>query len=162
MAIEWITHARKFIGVDENQDAALIKSWVRAMGPSWFLKTFHSAKVPWCGVFVAWCLRCANVGTLPSLYMRASEWKSWGQPLEHPIEGCIAVYERQDGGHVAFVVGKTEDGSVVCLGGNQSNKVKLAVFAKERSVQYRWPSDKPLGAGLPTLIVAGGPSTNEA
>jgi uncharacterized protein (TIGR02594 family) len=162
MSISWVEFAKRHIGVDENKDAALIKSWIKEMGPDWFYKTFEAPKVAWCGVFVAWCLRSSNVEALPSLYMRASDWISWGQPLERPVEGCVAIYERTGGGHVGIVVGQTTDGSVVCIGGNQSNKVCLASFDKNRAVQYRWPGNGALEAELPVVALNASHSTNEA
>ena len=162
MSVAWVEEAKRHLNTREIQDAAKIKGWVSALGPSWFADTFNAPTTPWCGVFVAWCLRQARIGQLPLNYMRASEWSRWGQAIHEPVEGAIAIYEREGGGHVAFVAGREPDGSVVCIGGNQSNMVCLAKFQQSRPVQYRWPLGQPMIGILPHIHVGGMHSTNEA
>ena len=45
---------------------------------------------------------------------------------------------RNGGGHVTFVVGKTKDGKLVCLGGNQNNMVNYAVYSASVFDEFRW------------------------
>jgi hypothetical protein len=36
-----------------------------------------------------------------------------------------------------------EKGRIVCLGGNQSDRVSLASYPKSRLLGFRWPADAP-------------------
>lgn len=119
-----------------------------------------------CGVYVAHCFKVAGV-KIPKHWMRAKDWSNdWGTRLDKPIPGSVVVFERQGGGHVGFVIGKTTNNGLVVLGGNQSNMVNIAKFATNRVVGYYWPYDYALPNRLfltmPTLSVSGGLSVNEA
>jgi hypothetical protein len=46
-------------------------------------------------------------------------------------------------GHVAFF-DREEGGRLVCLGGNQSDRVCFAPYAKSRLLEFRWPSAEKL------------------
>lgn len=43
------------------------------------------------------------------------------------------------GGHVGFVVGKTGSGSIVLLGGNQGDQVKLSAYKQAVIIAYFIP-----------------------
>ena len=100
-----------------------------------------------CGVFTAHCLTHAK-RSVPKYWMRAKDYLNWGSKLDRPAYGCIAVTGRKDGGHVFFVVGKTRDGRIVGLGGNQSNAVNLRTFPANTILGYRWP---PHENGVPSM-----------
>lgn len=100
-----------------------------------------------CGVFTAHCLSHAG-RPIPKYWMRAKDYLNWGSKLTRPAYGCIAVTGRQGGGHVFFVVGKTRDGRIVGLGGNQSNAVNLRAFPASSILGYRWPPHKN---GVPSI-----------
>lgn len=117
-----------------------------------------------CGVFVAHCFRISGM-QLPKYWMRAKDWgNGWGTRLDKPVPGCVVVFERQGGGHVGFVLGRTNLNELVVIGGNQSNSVNIAKFNQDRVFGYYWPRDfsQPLDTILPVLTVVGGLSTNEA
>ncbi|HEY2899719.1 MAG TPA: TIGR02594 family protein, partial [Polyangia bacterium] len=106
-------------------------------------------ETPWCGCFVNWCLRRANMRTGGAL---AKGWMTYGDelPLDQPKVGAVTVIYHQPskstqnmtatGYHVAFYVGGPAD-SPVLLGGNQSDCVCRKQFpAPKFTVQsYRWP-----------------------
>jgi uncharacterized protein (TIGR02594 family) len=95
--------------------------------------------VPWCGAFVAWCLRQAGVLTRGSA--RAADWLAWGETLAEPRIGCVVVLAPQApgaSGHVGFLA-DIEDGHVIVLGGNQSDAVTLASFPRSQVRGWRWP-----------------------
>jgi hypothetical protein len=50
------------------------------------------------------------------------------------------TFTREGGGHVGFIVGTDARGNLMVLGGNQSNAVSIAPFAKSRATGYYWPS----------------------
>ena len=100
-----------------------------------------------CGTFVAHCLHAAD-RSIPKHWYRAKDYLNYGTFLKKPAYGCIAVKSRVGGGHVFFVIGELEDGSLVGLGGNQNNKVSIARFSRDSIVGYVWPS---WGNGVPSF-----------
>ncbi len=94
-------------------------------------------KTHWCAAFVNWCFRKASCKTPNSA--RALSWRRWGAPLNEPIFGCLAVFRREKGGHVGFVVG-IEKRHLVILGGNQSDSICIRRYPKRRLVSLRWPT----------------------
>jgi uncharacterized protein (TIGR02594 family) len=82
----------------------------------------------WCGSFIAWVMQ-QNGFNPPKDSFRAKEWLNFGQRLTKPAYGAIGVKTRAGGGHVAFIVGQSEDGShYYMLGGNQGNSVKVSKY----------------------------------
>ena len=95
-------------------------------------------EVAWCASFVSWVFVMAKLKSKKSA--RAKDWLEWGKPLDKPHYGCVVVFTRDGGGHVAFFVKEDEKGTYV-LGGNQSNKVCYEYYPSNRVLGYRWPSD---------------------
>ncbi len=123
---------------------------------------------PWCSAFVNWCLGQAGIEGTDSGWARS--WAEWGEPVDPPPLGAIAVWARGRTssdepvvtGHVSFLV---EDlgHSLVVLGGNQSDCVCLKTYPKRgyltdtvdsgtpvrelyELLGYRWPipaADRP-------------------
>jgi hypothetical protein len=81
---------------------------------------------PWCAAFVNWCLNEVGQGRIwpackPELpahvrYGYYPDAWSEGEDYRKPFVGAIAVMNY---GHVGFVVGETDKGRLVLLGGNQ-------------------------------------------
>jgi uncharacterized protein (TIGR02594 family) len=92
---------------------------------------------PWCSAFVNWCVE--KSGFAGSNSARARSWLSWGKSVSRPRRGCIVVFSRQGGGHVGFFVGQNGVDYLV-LGGNQSDEVRIAGYAKARLLGFRVPS----------------------
>lgn len=99
--------------------------------------------VPWCAAFVGAML--ARAGATPSGSLAARSYLNWGVKLDAPRRGCIAVLKRGTGwqGHVTFF-DREENGRLVCLGGNQSDKVCFAVYRKSLLLGLRWPAGSDL------------------
>lgn len=159
--IVWMLIAREYLGVAEipgQKTSGVIAGWLRQLKAWW-----SDDETPWCGTFVAYCISESGF-SVPKYWMRALEWKDWGRPLLVPRLGAVVVFKRDGGGHVGFVAGKTADGHLMVLGGNQANKVSIAPFDPERVVAFRWPNEVPLiGSGEMPLLAANGAqlSTNE-
>ena len=106
----------------------------------------------WSDAFCGACLERAGLRATRSLMARS--YLKWGEALAEPRVGAIAVFSRGSNpaeGHVGFWLGETED-SVVLLGGNQSNAVSVARYAKARLLGLRWPvSAKSAESAPPTL-----------
>jgi len=97
-------------------------------------------EISWCSSFVNWCMEQAGIkGTGLA---NARSWLKWGCPLEIPVEGCIVILKRgaPPSGHVCFFL-REDDTSIACLGGNQSDQVKVSVFKKADVLGYRWPNE---------------------
>lgn len=156
----WLRAARRYIGVREIPGKAhspVIQRWLRELKAWW-----DDDETPWCGVFVAYCLREVGMPT-PQHWYRARAYLEYGNNLIVPFLGSIAVFERTGGGHVGFVVGRDERRRLMVLGGNQSNAVTIAAFDPSRLLGYRWPHGAPFGTSfLPPYNGRQPASTNEA
>jgi uncharacterized protein (TIGR02594 family) len=85
------------------------------------------ANTPWCGVFVAYCLRHCGLDAVAQLVTvpdaaAAGWWLGWGVKVDTPpyTAGDVIVIKGQDGkaSHVGFYVGDNGD-DLKILGGNQ-------------------------------------------
>ena len=136
--LAWIVEATKHIGLKEipgPKHNQTILQWVKNLG-GWFTDD----ETPWCGTFIAQCLKEAGRG-VPKHWYRALAYESYGTELLKPAYGCIGVMSRTGGGHVTFIVGETKDSKyLVGLGGNQSNAVNLMKFDKSRFTAFVWPT----------------------
>lgn len=133
----WIAEARKWIGLQEipgKASAPVISRWLRELGAWW-----SDDATPWCGTFAAHCMRSAG-SEPPRAFYRAKAWLDWGIEIERPLLGCVAVFDRQGGGHVGFVVGRYPPLGLSILGGNQGDQVSVAVFSRA-PIGYRWPRE---------------------
>lgn len=97
-------------------------------------------ETPWCSAFVSYCLERA--GARSTRDARARSYEDYGTSLVAPIRGCIVVLERGAVGsgkrHVTFLDRADGDG-IICLGGNQKDKVCKARYPAARVITYRWP-----------------------
>jgi uncharacterized protein (TIGR02594 family) len=157
----WLEIARRYVGVTETpgkETTPIIRRWLIELGAWW-----SEDSVPWCGVALAAWMREANI-PIPKHYYRARAWLDWGTDLQRPVLGCVVVFSRGAGGHVGLVVGRTEKGQLLVLGGNQSDRVCVARFATDRVLGYRWPllDTVSLPDALPILSGSIPISTNEA
>ena len=110
--------------------------------------------VAWCAAFAGAMLKRADVAGTGSLLARS--YLGWGEPVETPKLGAIAVLERgadPGAGHVGFVVGASGK-RIFLLGGNQGDAVSVAVFDAARVIGYRWPSGELVTAQLSEGVFA--------
>jgi uncharacterized protein (TIGR02594 family) len=91
----------------------------------------------WCSGFVNWCVEKAGFAGSNSAWARS--WLNWGRSVSRPRRGCIAVFSRGTGGHVAFYV-DSEGSEYRVLGGNQSDGVCIAGYPKGRLLGFRVPA----------------------
>jgi uncharacterized protein (TIGR02594 family) len=101
---------------------------------------------PWCGSFVHFChwilgYRCPNNPA------GARQWLHAGKPIDidDVQRGDVVIFWRDSiagwKGHVGFFHG-WKDGEIILLGGNQSDKVSLAVMPKNRVLGCRRPEQE--------------------
>lgn len=159
----WLVEARRHLGLREipgkGHNKQILKWWSAIRAP------FTDDETPWCAGFVGGCFEA--VGMKSSRSAAARSYMKWGSKLDGPALGCVVVFwrGRPDGwsGHVAFVVGETKSGHLMCLGGNQSNAVTVAPFDKQRVLGYRWPLGPTVPSfNLPVLRSDGVLSDDEA
>lgn len=156
----WMKTARESVGLKEvagPKHNTKIQSWLAKLGAWW-----KDDETPWCGTFVAHCLR-ENGLPVPQHWYRALAWKDYGSNLRptHVCEGAILVFAREGGGHVGFYAGEDKFYFHV-LGGNQSNAVNIMKIAKARCVAIRWPAGVPVTGGRIYLDRKAPVSENEA
>lgn len=92
-------------------------------------------EVPWCAAFECWCLEKAGIKSPRSA--AAADFRNWGEKLDEPRPGCIAVLNH----HVTFYIKDNGDGWFTGLGGNQGNRVKESNYLLDDVVSYRWPKE---------------------
>lgn len=156
----WVEEARLHIGMREvpgAPTAPTIARWLQGLNAWW-----TDDETPWCGTFVAHCMRANGIAP-PKAWYRAKAWADWGEPVA-PCRGAVVVFERQGGGHVGLLVGKSIEGRIMVLGGNQGNAVNVMPFDLARVIAYRWPVEAMNVARTPPPVMyASGPvSANEA
>lgn len=130
--LDWIRYAKSHLGMHEIKHNFILKDWLADLGVSWL-----GNNPAWCGIYCAKVLKESDI-KYPKNFYRALDWKNGGVKLSKPAYGCIAIKTRKGGGHVCFVVGKLADGRLVCLGGNQSDKVCYAVYRTADFEEFRW------------------------
>lgn len=154
----WLDVARAHIGTREipgKDTAPAIAGWLTSLKAWW-----RDDETPWCGVFVAFCLKAAGQ-PIPEAWYRARSYLEWGSPLVQPCDGAIVVYERKGGGHVGFVVGVDEHARIMTLGGNQGDSVNIVPFDRSRVAGYRWPTNEyPYGYGGKLTVMASAQSSS--
>ena len=100
----------------------------------------YDDKASWCSSFVNWCLaQNGIVGTNSAL---ARSWLDWGDEIDRPTPGCIAVLSRDNPGswkgHVGFYL-RHDARYVYLLGGNQLEEVREHFYPVGSVLGYRWP-----------------------
>lgn len=159
----WLQVAKNYIGVEEVQgyrhNPIILGWWQRCGLP------FKDDETPWCAGFIGGCLE--ESGIRSSRSGLALSYSQFGINLSGPAVGCIATMKRSGGGHVIFIVGRTKNGKLLGLGGNQGNAVNIKEFDPKRIIAYTWPAGvpRPINVGmtkLPVLKSNGQISINEA
>ncbi len=142
---KWLTIARRHLGEREIAGAKsnpVIAGFYRAVNGANLRD-----EVPWCAAFVGACLGKAGLPDTDSFMARS--YLRYGNKLNKPQVGCIVVVWRgkktASTGHVAFFL-REVGGKIEVLGGNQSDSVSIARYAKSRLLGYRWPSDEAVPA----------------
>ena len=137
-AAPWLTVARSEMGVrtfplgQSNPRITAYHAGTNIQG--------YDDKASWCSSFVNWALAHSGIkGTGSAL---ARSWLDWGEPLDAPLPGCIAVLWRDEPsgwkGHVGFWL--REDATHVhLLGGNQLDEVREHTYPRLCVLGYRWP-----------------------
>jgi uncharacterized protein (TIGR02594 family) len=163
----WLNKAISYVGLKEFPGAAdnpIILNWARGTGGD-TTKNYTHDSIPWCMLFAVAVIRESGLKYIDSLW--ALDILNWGVKLSGPVPGAVAAMKRNGGGHVTIVVGRDQNGNLMCVGGNQSDAVNIKPFDPERIVGYRWPSEVKLPTipdfnDLPVIESDGKVSENES
>ena len=155
--ISWILKAAGEIGVKEekNKCCKRISEYADSIPNAWARNYMKEGNRAWCACFAYWCISDIG-GSKPSkgneIKAKAYEtcWEASGM-----LFGALAVTSNKGNNHVTFVVGVSSDQKeIYCLGGNQSDQVKISRYNTSTVTAYRFP----ISAGyqqLPPIIVKG-------
>jgi uncharacterized protein (TIGR02594 family) len=136
-----MTIARSYLGTKEikgSADNPKIMEMYRTVGHDWV----EHDEVAWCAAFVGHCLEKAGFASTRKLNARS--YLTWGEKvagLEQAREGDVVIFTRGASvaqGHVAFFL-KAVGSQIEVLGGNQSDGVTIARYAKSRLLGIRRP-----------------------
>lgn len=157
--LPWIAEGKRVFGLHETNNNKQLREWLVSDR-----KTLGDPKaLPWCGDYVETAIKKSLpkepfAGDLGQNPYWARNWAQFGVATK-PVYGAVAVFERDGGGHVGFLVGEDEDEYYV-LGGNQSNAVNVSRLDKKRCIATRWPSSvKNPNLTLPRLSANNIPKT---
>lgn len=147
--LSWVDEAWKHLGIKERKGKddhhPEILKMLEELNLPW-----SEDETAWCGTFVSACLKRAKRAYPTKAPAWAKAHRNNGARLLKPAYGSVAVKERKGGGgHVFFVVGKTKEGKIVGLGGNQSDSVNLTLFNHEE-LTYNWPATRDGRKLIPT------------
>lgn len=135
----WLRLARAELGVKEGAGTAnnpvVLKYYADAGHPE-----INADSVAWCAAFAGAMLERA--GFPSSKQLNARSYLTWGEPVEKPYPGCIAVFSRGDPrsweGHVGFYLGE-DPTRIQIIAGNQGDAVSIGNEPKSRLLGYREP-----------------------
>lgn len=137
-ALPWMIPAIAARGLTEIPGARSnpkILQWARILD---LQSTYTTDSIPWCGLFVAYCIAYAG-SDISESPLWALSWAKWGVAVT-PSYGAILSFRRDGGGHVCFYLSEDDDYYHV-LGGNQSDSVNITKIAKSRLAGSRWPTE---------------------
>lgn len=156
-ALPWVSEGRRFLGLHEVRDARKLDNALR----------LDASEIAWCGAFVGMVIATALPSeAMPANPLGSRNWLKFGQSIEAPQIGAVAVFWRGSKvgwqGHVGIVVGHDKT-HLHILGGNQSNSVNISRVAKDRLLGFRWPRTYALPTGTLALsTISASVTTNEA
>ncbi len=97
----------------------------------------------WCSSFVNWCLGQTDYKGIKSPASQSVLWQEGKlfKRIEEPEYGCIVLFTnfvKSDGhqsakGHITFLYGKDSNGDLICLGGNQGQRIKFSRYFEDKN-----------------------------
>lgn len=149
----WLRTAEQEHGTNENTEdgRARIVGTYHSVNREHRPTTAIGRAGSWCASFAGYCLSTNDCGAQldagawsyghERLWQRNTQsWgtATWGQTLNRPAIGAVAVYNGPDGMHVCFAVGFSSNRrNLYLIGGNQGDMVKVSPFPY-RGNEGRW------------------------
>lgn len=135
MDTPWLDLAMKHLGEHEilgRQDNQFILDCFKYTS----YKADHD-EVPWCAAFIC---RMLDENKMKSTHSAAANsFASYGSPCDLK-PGAILVFKWASGEHHVTMCHHIVDKDyVACIGGNQSNMVKISVYNRKYIQNTRWP-----------------------
>lgn len=135
--------AARALGLNEGDKRAALQDYLTTGGAN-----LDPATTAWCAAFVNATLQQAGYeGTGSNM---ARSFMEWGQAVDTPQRGDLAVFTRGDPngpfGHVGFFDGYNADGTIRVLGGNQGDAVSIASYDPSRLLGFRRAPGEPANA----------------
>lgn len=158
--MKWIEAAAADIGVHEitgpksHEEILKALDWADGALDGKNVGSIKDDDIPWCSSWL--CGVFEEIGIQSPRSAWAQSWNAWGQKLAGPAVGAVVVFKwSPSAGHVGLVVGKSPNGSIMVLGGNQADAVNVKPFGTGQVLGYRWPAkiELPKVSGLSTLPV---------
>ena len=155
--------AYDLIGTKETIGKAnnpVIMTWAKETG---LMKTYNADSIPWCGLFVAYCVSKAGFEVVKNP-LWARNWANFGVKQKTAMLGDVLTFVRNGGGHVGFYVGEN-DSNYFVLGGNQGDKVSIVEISKKRCISInrcKWKIKQPENIRQIFINFKGEVSVNEA
>ncbi|USD64334.1 TIGR02594 family protein [Vibrio sp. SCSIO 43136] len=151
----WMKSAYKELGQSEIPGVKANPRVLQYFTASKFWGTDDSGgQNAWCASFVAYVMKSNGYSPVKNAF-RAKSWKEFGEVIESPLQGSIAIKSRRGGGHVGFVVGKSSTGKYLfILGGNQGDKVSIARYPAHVWETFVLPSDIDASEGILPVYTA--------
>jgi uncharacterized protein (TIGR02594 family) len=175
----WLEAGLATLGTKEgpgSRDNPVIIDWAKDEGGA-IARDYTHDSIPWCALWANHILTKVSLKGTETLWaldfnpdlMQRRIGRRWpAVELRGPAVGAFAPMLRDGGGHIINITGRDQNGHVMGLGGNQSNAVTNAPFARARlNKGFWWPEGVPLpkSVGFETLPVVrsdGRVSTAEA
>lgn len=137
--------AGRALGLNETDKKAALQDFMTTGGMN-----LDPATRAWCADFVNATLSQAGMkGTGSGM---ARSFLEWGEEVQQPQRGDVAVFSRGDPngpfGHVGFFEGYNPDGSIRVLGGNQGDAVSIANYGADQLLGFRRAPGQPMGNAL--------------
>ena len=126
--------AAQGLGLNESQQKAALQDYLTTGG-----QNLDPSVTAWCAAFVnAAIQKSGGQGTGSNM---ARSFLNWGQSVDQPKIGDIAVFSRGDRngpyGHVGFFDGYNQDGTIRVLGGNQGDSVSVSSYSPDNLLGFR-------------------------
>lgn len=147
----WLTIAKSYVGLKEipgKLHNPTIIGWLKKFALNIGRWGKGRDETPWCAVFVSQALDAAGYRT--SEDARAASYVTYGRPSKF-VPGAVIVIKRKRKGadratgsragyHVGFLI-ETQRHYYKILGGNQRNRVSVALYSKKGYdvKAIRWP-----------------------
>lgn len=167
----WLRLAYGYMGLreypGERHNAVILGFWDKLSLP------FRDDETPWCAGFLNRVVQEAGFQIPPKYRAAALGWRWTGTGVRLPGPALGAIMDmtrpgRPGSGHITFVAGRTADGKIAGLGGNQRNRVGINPYhPTARDARFYYPSGFPLPhetgmQTLPLVDATGRALTNEA
>lgn len=120
----------------------MIVGWLNALSGG----RIKDDETAWCAAFTGAMLAEHDL-RLPKNPLSARAYLDLPTVLDRPAVGALAIFWRNSPtaweGHIGIIAGKTKDGKLAVISGNQNNAVTCVGYDTSRLLGYRWPNIRP-------------------